>query len=92
MRGRRVELSQKEFALLRTLAAEPTRVFTKEERMGLPSDRAAACVKAQVHEAQTTAPARLDSGGAEAQPTSQKVADRVGPAPYRPKMAHYRLP
>jgi site-specific DNA recombinase len=31
MRGRRVELSQKEFALLRTLAAEPTRVFTKEE-------------------------------------------------------------
>jgi DNA-binding response OmpR family regulator len=31
MRGRRVELSQKEFSLLRTLAAEPTRVFTKEE-------------------------------------------------------------
>jgi DNA-binding response OmpR family regulator len=31
LRGRRVELSQKEFALLRTLAAEPTRVFTKEE-------------------------------------------------------------
>jgi DNA-binding response OmpR family regulator len=31
MRGGRVELSQKEFALLRTLAAEPTRVFTKEE-------------------------------------------------------------
>jgi DNA-binding response OmpR family regulator len=29
--GRRVELSAKEFALLRTLAAEPTRVFTKEE-------------------------------------------------------------
>ena len=26
-----VELSQKEFALLRTLAAEPTRVFTKQE-------------------------------------------------------------
>jgi DNA-binding response OmpR family regulator len=31
IRGDRVELSQKEFALLRTLAAEPTRVFTKEE-------------------------------------------------------------
>jgi DNA-binding response OmpR family regulator len=31
MRGRRIELSQKEFALLRTLATEPTRVFTKEE-------------------------------------------------------------
>jgi DNA-binding response OmpR family regulator len=31
VRGERVELSQKEFALLRTLAAEPTRVFTKEE-------------------------------------------------------------
>ena len=31
LRGERVELSQKEFALLRTLAAEPTRVFTKEE-------------------------------------------------------------
>ena len=31
MRGARVELSQKEFALLRTLATEPTRVFTKEE-------------------------------------------------------------
>ena len=31
MRGHRLELSQKEFALLRTLAAEPTRVFTKEE-------------------------------------------------------------
>jgi DNA-binding response OmpR family regulator len=29
--GRRVELSQKEFALVRTLATEPTRVFTKEE-------------------------------------------------------------
>ncbi len=31
LRGERVELSQKEFALLRTLAMEPTRVFTKEE-------------------------------------------------------------
>ncbi len=31
VRGTRVELSQKEFALLRTLAAEPTRVHTKEE-------------------------------------------------------------
>jgi DNA-binding response OmpR family regulator len=31
LRGRSVELSQKEFTLLRTLAAEPTRVFTKEE-------------------------------------------------------------
>lgn len=31
LRGRPIELSQKEFALLRTLAAEPTRVFTKEE-------------------------------------------------------------
>jgi DNA-binding response OmpR family regulator len=31
LRGRRVVLSQKEFALLRTLAAQPTRVFTKEE-------------------------------------------------------------
>jgi DNA-binding response OmpR family regulator len=31
VRGRRVLLSQKEFALLRALAAEPTRVFTKEE-------------------------------------------------------------
>ena len=30
-RGDQVELSQKEFALLRTLAAEPTRVWTKEE-------------------------------------------------------------
>ncbi len=29
LRGELVELSQKEFALLRTLAAEPTRVFTK---------------------------------------------------------------
>ena len=29
--GRGIELSAKEFALLRTLAAEPTRVFTKEE-------------------------------------------------------------
>jgi DNA-binding response OmpR family regulator len=28
---RAIELSAKEFALLRTLAAEPTRVFTKEE-------------------------------------------------------------
>ena len=31
LRGRRVELSAKEFALLRALATEPTRVFTKEE-------------------------------------------------------------
>ncbi|HEX2085863.1 MAG TPA: response regulator transcription factor [Solirubrobacteraceae bacterium] len=31
VRGERVELSQKEFALLRALAAEPCRVFTKEE-------------------------------------------------------------
>ncbi|HEV2811797.1 MAG TPA: response regulator transcription factor [Solirubrobacteraceae bacterium] len=31
VRGQRVELSQKEFALLRALAAEPVRVFTKEE-------------------------------------------------------------
>ncbi len=31
LRGERMELSQKEFALLRTLAVEPTRVFTKEE-------------------------------------------------------------
>ena len=31
VRGDRVELSQKEFALLRTLASEPTRVWTKEE-------------------------------------------------------------
>jgi DNA-binding response OmpR family regulator len=29
--GRRVELANKEFALLRALAAEPTRVFSKEE-------------------------------------------------------------
>jgi len=31
LRGRRIELSQKEFALLKALAASPTRVFTKEE-------------------------------------------------------------
>ena len=31
LRGQRVELSQKEFALLRALASDPTRVFTKEE-------------------------------------------------------------
>jgi DNA-binding response OmpR family regulator len=31
LRGVPVSLSQKEFALLRTLAAQPTRVFTKEE-------------------------------------------------------------
>ena len=31
LRGRRVQLSQKEFALLRALAAAPTRVYTKEE-------------------------------------------------------------
>jgi DNA-binding response OmpR family regulator len=31
LRGRRVRLSQKEFALLRALMAEPTRVLTKEE-------------------------------------------------------------
>jgi DNA-binding response OmpR family regulator len=31
LRGGRIELSQKEFALLRTLASDPTRVFTKEE-------------------------------------------------------------
>jgi DNA-binding response OmpR family regulator len=31
LRGRRIELSQKEFALLRALASSPTRVFTKEE-------------------------------------------------------------
>jgi DNA-binding response OmpR family regulator len=31
LRGRRVELSTKEFGLLSALAAEPTRVFTKEE-------------------------------------------------------------
>jgi DNA-binding response OmpR family regulator len=29
--GRRVELANKEFALLRALAAEPTRVFGKDE-------------------------------------------------------------
>jgi DNA-binding response OmpR family regulator len=31
LRDRRIELSQKEFALLLALAAEPTRVFTKEQ-------------------------------------------------------------
>jgi DNA-binding response OmpR family regulator len=31
VRGERVDLSQKEFALLRMLAGDPTRVFTKEE-------------------------------------------------------------
>jgi DNA-binding response OmpR family regulator len=31
VRGRRIELAAKEFALLRTLASAPTRVFTKEE-------------------------------------------------------------
>src|SRR5215204_3747421 len=31
LRGRRVPLASKEFALLRTLAADPTRVFTKSE-------------------------------------------------------------
>ena len=31
LRGRAVELSQKEFALLRALAGDPTRVFTKDE-------------------------------------------------------------
>jgi len=31
LRGERVSLSQKEFALLKALGAEPTRVFTKEE-------------------------------------------------------------
>jgi DNA-binding response OmpR family regulator len=31
LHGERLELSQKEFGLLRTLAGEPTRVFTKEE-------------------------------------------------------------
>ncbi len=31
LRGRRIELSQKEFSLLRALAAQPTRVWTKEE-------------------------------------------------------------
>ena len=31
LHGERVALSQKEFALLRTLVSQPTRVFTKEE-------------------------------------------------------------
>ncbi len=31
LHGQRVELAGKEFALLKTLAAAPTRVFTKEE-------------------------------------------------------------
>jgi DNA-binding response OmpR family regulator len=31
LRGERIALSQKEFALLKALGAEPTRVFTKEE-------------------------------------------------------------
>lgn len=31
LRGRKIPLSQKEYALLKALAAEPTRVFTKEE-------------------------------------------------------------
>jgi DNA-binding response OmpR family regulator len=31
LHGKRVDLSQKEFALLRTLAAAPTRVYSKEE-------------------------------------------------------------
>jgi DNA-binding response OmpR family regulator len=31
LRGQRIAVSQKEFALLRTLASDPTRVFTKEE-------------------------------------------------------------
>ena len=31
LRGERVELAQKEFSLLRALAGEPTRVYTKEE-------------------------------------------------------------
>ena len=31
LRGPRIELSQKEFALLRTLASQPTRVWTKQE-------------------------------------------------------------
>ena len=31
LRGAPVELSQKEFALVRTLASDPTRVFTKDE-------------------------------------------------------------
>ena len=31
LRGARIDLSQKEFALLRTLASDPARVFTKDE-------------------------------------------------------------
>jgi DNA-binding response OmpR family regulator len=31
LHGRRISVSQKEFALLRTLAGDPTKVFTKEE-------------------------------------------------------------
>ena len=31
LRGRRILISQKEFALLRALISDPTRVFTKEE-------------------------------------------------------------
>lgn len=31
LRGRKIPLSQKEYALLKAIAAEPTRVFTKEE-------------------------------------------------------------
>ena len=31
LRGERIELSQKEFSLLRTLASQPTKVWTKEE-------------------------------------------------------------
>jgi DNA-binding response OmpR family regulator len=31
LRGRRIDLASKEFALLRALATDPTRVFTKEE-------------------------------------------------------------
>jgi DNA-binding response OmpR family regulator len=31
LNGRRLSLSQKEFALLRTLATDPTRVFSKDE-------------------------------------------------------------
>jgi DNA-binding response OmpR family regulator len=31
LRGTPIELSQKEFALVRTLASDPTRVFTKDE-------------------------------------------------------------
>ena len=52
-----MELSAKEFALLRTLASEPTRVFTKEEllrgvwgfrsraRRGLSTRTRAACAR-----------------------------------------------